>query len=545
METFINYITESSIILIILYILYILLFARDRHFTTARAYLLLAPVVAVTLPLLHIPLFNSTELQTIKHAVQMPEVVLPEVAAQSRENSGMQPWQIAAIIYAIGAGFFLFRLLYQIMLLIRIVGISRKAPAQNGSYTLVKTGGKFPTCSFFNYLLWDDTLPLGDEEKNQIMRHEEAHIRQRHSYDVIYYEVLRALFWFNPAIHGLKKALSDVHEFLADEQAVEEIGKKSYLSLLAKQILLSFNLSISNNFHQSQTKKRMKMISNINRKKPLWIKLSALAPVMAIIFFVFSCDDNQSNSAQDTIPEMPSYQEGDAIDMDTGPEDIFMVVEKMPLPEIGMEAYYDYLSSQINYPERAKANKIEGRVFVQFVVDENGNPTDITVKKGLGFGCDEEAVRMIQNGPKWQPGTQRGRKVKVRMILPISFSLSSKADDTSGGTTMVVKDNVVHTLVDERPVPIGGMASFYEYIANNLTYPEEARKNKVQGKVFVQFVVDENGNITNAESVKGIGFGCDEEAARVVENAPKWVPGKDKGKNVKVRMIIPVTFLLD
>ncbi len=536
MDNLINYFTESSIILLILYIIYILLFANDRHFTVVRAYLLMAPALAIALPLLHIPLFNSTEIQTIQQAIRMPEVTLPATDPGIQKESGMSVWQVVLIIYAIGAGFFLFRLLYQVMLLMRIVSISQKSEAKTGKYTLVKTGGKFPTCSFFHYLIWDDTLSLGEEEKNQIIRHEEVHIRQKHSYDVLYYELLRIVYWFNPAIHGLKKALSDVHEFLADEQAVEEIGRKSYLSLLAKQILLSFNFSISNNFHQSQTSKRMKMISNINRKKPVWIKILALAPALALLFFVFSCDDNQKKTVEEIIPEMPSFQPEDSAYVDDTPEDIFMVVENMPVPEIGMEAYYDYISNEIKYPERARENKIEGKVFVQFVVNENGNLTDIEIKKGLGFGCDEEAIKVIQNGPKWKPGMQRGRKVKVRMILPVAFFLTPQS------AIGQKNEHDTFTIVDNRPVPVGGMQTFYEYISNNLKYPEEASKNNVEGKVFIDFFVDENGNLTDVKCVKGIGFGCDEEGVRVVKNAPKWIPGKKDGKNVKVRMIIPITF---
>jgi protein TonB len=101
----------------------------------------------------------------------------------------------------------------------------------------------------------------------------------------------------------------------------------------------------------------------------------------------------------------------------------FIIVENQPEPVGGMGAFMQYLQKNLKYPEQARRMNVEGKVFVQFVIDKDGSPTDITVLKGIGSGCDEEAVRVIKNMPKWQPGKQRGRPVKVRMSLPIVFKL--------------------------------------------------------------------------------------------------------------------------
>jgi protein TonB len=102
----------------------------------------------------------------------------------------------------------------------------------------------------------------------------------------------------------------------------------------------------------------------------------------------------------------------------------------------------------------------------------------------------------------------------------------------------------VFTIVEDQPEPIGGMQAFYQYVQKNLKYPAQARRMGIEGKVFVQFVVDKDGSITEVQSVKGIGAGCDEEAVRVLKGAPKWKPGKQRGRSVKVRMILPITFKL-
>ena len=102
----------------------------------------------------------------------------------------------------------------------------------------------------------------------------------------------------------------------------------------------------------------------------------------------------------------------------------------------------------------------------------------------------------------------------------------------------------IFTIVEDQPAPKGGMAAFYEFVGKKLKYPAQARRMGIEGKVFVEFVVDKDGTITDVKAIKGIGAGCDEEAIRVIQSSPKWNPGKQRGRPVKVRMILPITFKL-
>lgn len=129
---------------------------------------------------------------------------------------------------------------------------------------------------------------------------------------------------------------------------------------------------------------------------------------------------------EETVPDVP-------VKIDAPPppppkeepqDEIFMIVENQPEPKGGMQAFYKYIGKKIKYPKQARRMGVEGRVFVQFVVDKDGTLTDIKVLKGIGAGCDEEALRVLKEAPKWQPGKQRGRPVKVRMSIPIFFKLN-------------------------------------------------------------------------------------------------------------------------
>lgn len=102
----------------------------------------------------------------------------------------------------------------------------------------------------------------------------------------------------------------------------------------------------------------------------------------------------------------------------------------------------------------------------------------------------------------------------------------------------------IFTIVEDPATPIGGYPAFYDYVRKKMKYPTQARRMGIEGKVFVQFVVDKDGTLTEVKAVKGIGAGCDEEAVRVISGAPKWKPGKQRGRSVKVRMILPITFKL-
>jgi protein TonB len=104
-------------------------------------------------------------------------------------------------------------------------------------------------------------------------------------------------------------------------------------------------------------------------------------------------------------------------------DEIFLIVEESATPDGGMAAFYKYVGKKMKYPSQARRMGIEGRVFVEFVVDKDGTLISVKAIKGIGAGCDEEAVRVIKNHPKWTPGKQRGQAVKQKIVLPIVFKL--------------------------------------------------------------------------------------------------------------------------
>lgn len=125
-----------------------------------------------------------------------------------------------------------------------------------------------------------------------------------------------------------------------------------------------------------------------------------------------------------TVKEVVKQQVVEEAPKEEEVEEIFTVVEQGAEPDGGMEAFRKYLEKNLKYPKQARKMGVEGKVFVQFVVEKDGSVTDVKAIKGVGAGCDEEAIRIIQESPKWKPGKQRGRPVKQRVVVPIVFKLS-------------------------------------------------------------------------------------------------------------------------
>jgi protein TonB len=112
------------------------------------------------------------------------------------------------------------------------------------------------------------------------------------------------------------------------------------------------------------------------------------------------------------------------------------------------------------------------------------------------------------------------------------------------GEVVAVVEAEIFTIVEEQPGFPGGESALMDYLKNNIKYPQLARESNIQGTVFVTFVVEPNGSISNVKVLRGIGGGCDEEATRVVKNMPSWTPGKQRGKPVRVQFNLPIRFIL-
>ena len=247
-------------------------------------------------------------------------------------------------------------------------------------------------------------------------------------------------------------------------------------------------------------------------------------------------------------------------------EEIFTVVETQPQFPGGEDSLYNFIYSNLRYPQSAMRYKLEGRVFLTFVVEKDGSITNVKIKRDIGGGCGHEAKRVVEMMPKWIPGKQNGKPVKVQFNLPIIFKLKDedkakhtdetsllKNDSTSSDTIVKVifdleSDEETEIILSIDPVETppqfpGGEDSLYSFIYSNLRYPQEAIDNGIEGRVYITFVVEKDGSITGIKILRDIGYGCGEEAVRVLKMMPKWIPGKDHLGNIhRTQYNMPINF---
>ena len=218
------------------------------------------------------------------------------------------------------------------------------------------------------------------------------------------------------------------------------------------------------------------------------------------------------------------------------PTIIFTVVEEMPVFPGGDKALMEFIYKNVVYPKEAKDKNIQGKVITRFVVKADGSVGDIQVLKGVDPLLDSESIRVLKLLPKWQPGKQGGLPVDVWYSIPITYNLAPNG--LMNRPRFIVSGNdTIFLEVTKKPMFTGGNYALYKFKRDNIKNPDVVKSDLSEGSVTVQFIVNENGSISNflIPSSGGISPSLDAEALRVAKLMPAWQPGKENGRAVKVR----------
>lgn len=236
----------------------------------------------------------------------------------------------------------------------------------------------------------------------------------------------------------------------------------------------------------------------------------------------------------------------------TADDEIYEVVENMPrFPNGGMQALMQYLNESIRYPEAATKTGVQGRVTVQFIVDKDGSIDDVKILRSVNPDLDAEAIRVIKMMPRWEPGTHKGKPVRVKYTVPVMFRLTpepvEKIDEmivVGYRTPDAPVTGDVYEVVDKMPEFPGGMTGLMQYLSKNVKYPADAHAKGIQGRIVVSVIVNTKGKATNATIVQSVSPSLDAEALRVAGTMPDWTPGTKDGTPVNVKYSFPITFRL-
>ena len=408
----------------------------------------------------------------------------------------------------------------------------------------------------FSFFHWIFVHPEShtQEELAEILTHEQTHAHQLHSADIMFSELMCIVCWFNPFIWLMKREIRNNLEYMADQRVLQtgydyKVYQYHLLGLAhhkaAATLYNSFNVLPLKNRIKMMNKKRTKEIGRT--KYLLFLPLAALLLIISNIETVARTTKNfareviqtveksteQVTKAAGQITEQTTVEEltipketpvdTDITDKDpsatmqkvnTGDDDIFDVVEEMPVFPGGQTALMEFIAKNLRYPVKAQERGIQGRVIAHFIVEKDGSVSNLAVARSVSSELDAEAIRVLSTMPKWTPGKQRGKEVRVKYTVPIVFRLSGpeveEIKDSKLEEVIVVgyapKDDVITPDVvlesaEIMPKYPGGTSGLMSYLARNIKYPFDAQQSKTQGRVVIQMIVNKDGHVISPKVI--------------------------------------------
>jgi len=716
MTTFLHYDLKVALLIAVFYMFYRLLAARETFHRLNRMVLLASLALSLLLPLCVVTVHRTVEVASMPQPTA--SVGMAEVGEIVEDEDPNSMGTTLAVVYLLGVAFCLARTSINIWSVRRLIARCREVAVPSyihgnigGMRLFVADDAKVKPFSWMRTVVlsrkdYENDLADGARGQSIVLAHECGHVACRHSVDMLFVDMVVALQWFNPVVWLLRQDLRTVHEYEADARVLSQgFNAYQYLSLLVQKAAGDAGYSVANGISMSSiVSKRVIMMTKKQSSKYAWARLLYVVPIVALSLaataktvvdyqviesktstemtlpddetlyvvdgnivekqdvkklkteeiksikilkkeeatskwgtqgangvieittdrtkvheaVMKSDDDNKlyvvdgnvvsKESAMELVTEnieavsvlsgesatklWGSKGENGVIVITTktkteaegtkgDDEKAFEIVEKMPEFPGGDKALLEFLSKNIKYPVEAQKKGLQGRVVVGFVVEKDGSLSDVKTAKSVDPLLDQEAMRVVKSMPKWLPGRQKGKAVRVKFNVPISYQLNGPAAKTDGQTAPALRPadsstaqpsassgEKVFEVVEQMPAFPGGDRALMEYLSNNVKYPVEAQEKGEQGRVIVGFVVEKDGTISNAKVVKSnsyvleqvskdggvvtklekteysAGPALEAEALRVAQSMPKWTPGKLNGKAVRVKYNLPVSFRL-
>jgi TonB family protein len=539
---------KANIALMLFYAFYRLFFYKDTFFKLRRTILLVFFGLAFLYPFMNLQEWIKDR-EAITEIVYLYSTVLPEVIV-GNETAMAWDWQTVFSAFFTGVywmvtGLLCIRFIVQLGSIIRLMAKSKKTLIHNRTvYLTDRPSGPF---SFFR-LIFIHRKSHSENELKEILTHEYTHVSQWHSIDVILSELICILCWMNPFVWLLKREVRHNLEYLADNTVLKSgYDSKSYqyhlLGLAHQTNQAAANLY--NNFNVLHLKNRIRMMNKKRTRSIGRTKYLLFLPLVATLILLSNIEAVARITKELALPVTPEKAQTNQ----QKPKKVLTVVDIMPQFPGGDNELLAFLAKSVNYPMEAQTKGIQGRVICAFIVNEDGSISDAEVLRGVDPLLDAEAIRVIGTMPKWTPAKNDGEVVAVKYTVPITFKLTrpdSQSSKLSGNPVFDNSDpkNPVYRVVDVMPQFPGGDGELLTFLSRNIRYPEEAKKEKEEGRAVVAFTIEANGKMSNYELLKGVSPSLDAEAMRVVKLIPVWEPGKENGKPVRVRYTVPVTFRL-
>ncbi len=496
------YILKVALLQLSFFLIYQLFLRNEIDFARMRAYLSLSLVLSFIIPFLEIEFLNTNEIenssfyQTLYLAPISINETTNEVAEILTHNStnGLPSFNVRVItvLYFLGAISLLLLQIIGIWKLWRIIKDS-KLIFRNGNYFYMNDKIKY-SFNFFRKVV------IQSDSSQHVIMHELSHLKHYHYVDNLIFLLNKIIFWFSPVSWLLHKECKLIHEYQADREVIQQQNIKEYKKTLIQTTLASIGMDLASSFHDGALLKRIKIMTQKTRKISSW-KWSGLIMAIALTCIVFACS-NELDKDLKLIAEN-SYQ-------------------------ISYEELTDELQSKIKNPEDF--------IYLKYIFNqESGLMSDGEHFKEKIAAIDESLIQFVD--------LEKSEKGDASVTIVVAKNKEIASHVTIKLNELQEED--IFTVVDERPEFPGGIPEFYAHIGRLIKYPKEARKSGIEGRVFVQFIVDKTGEVRDVSVVKGLDEQLDKIAADAVASSPKFIPGKQNGIPVNVKMVLPVAFSLN
>lgn len=372
---------------------YLLIMRKESKLIWNRIYLIFLLILSIVLPFFtwSVPLPWTSE--PVSEYLLAPVLLTPDDSIATSSY-----WSLGVLLAGMSVSIIVFS--YKMISLLRFARSCTTGIRQEVEVLL--TNGRLTTSSFGKWLFWDETAILSPEQETMMLRHEQCHIQQRHSWDLLLAELVLIPFWWNPAFHLIRFLIVSNHETLADQAVVTEENQISYRRLLLRQWLRP-QFALTHEFHLSHIKHRIDMLFTFSthRHRP-WKYLAAI-PILLLGSVIISCQGGTVAEEASAIAE-PQLEE--VIEMDNMPQ-------PLNLREI---------KQAIGYPQIAMDAKIQGQVVARILIGPSGEYIRHEVVKSdhdiLKWAVEEQISEL-----EFEPALKDGEGVKFWLNIPFNFVL--------------------------------------------------------------------------------------------------------------------------
>ena len=425
MEALLIYILKVNIALAAFYIIYELMFRKDTFIRLRRYYFISAILFSFIYPLCTVEVLSSVFHFNVAGQADSNFLIgdiTSKVVDNEADTSSSFNWKVLILVISLSGTTVLFVCLCrEIRSLLRLK--SRSVKRIINGVEVLHLSEEITPFSYFKWIFINADVYKEDDLK-QILWHEQTHVNQWHSIDVMISELVRILFWWNPIVWLMKREITISLEYLADSSVLEHgADSKNYQYHLLRLTYHKTAVEIVNNFNVSQLKKRIMMMNKSKTPYGAAIKYLVILPLALLMVAVNSTatarNDNRVSGVEAEVPinQVPPQKEESPV---------YKVVEQLPSYPGGQVALMDYFKNNLKYPVIAYENGIQGRVIIQFIVEKDGSVSSAKYIRGVDPSLDKEAMRIVNAMPKWIPGKQNGETVRCYIALPIEFKIPKK-----------------------------------------------------------------------------------------------------------------------